>query len=49
MSADAAKAAGQVSIRFADDSVDAVVGGGVPRPRPAKSAPKPGQDDLFSE
>jgi exodeoxyribonuclease VII large subunit len=49
MTADAAKAARQVSIRFADDSVDAVVGGGAPRPGQARSVPKPGQSDLFGE
>lgn len=48
-SADAAKAAGQVSIRFVDGSVDAVVGGGAPRPRPARPVSKPGQADLFNE
>jgi exodeoxyribonuclease VII large subunit len=49
MTASAAKAAGQVSIRFADDSVDAVVVGGAPRPRQAQSVPKPGQSDLFGD
>jgi hypothetical protein len=49
MNADAARAAGQVSIRFADDSVNAVIGEGGPRPRAAKPAPKPGQADLFNE
>ena len=46
-SVDAAKAAGQVSIRFADGSVDAVVGGGPPRSRPAKPAPPSTQTGLF--
>lgn len=49
MSVDAAKAAAQVSIRFADGSVDAVVGGGTPRPRPAKPAPPTSQTDLFGD
>ena len=46
-SVDAAKTAGQVSIRFADGSVDAVVGGGPPRSRPAKPAPPSTQTGLF--
>lgn len=46
-SVDAAKAAGQVSIRFADGSVDAVVGGGPPRSRPGKPAPPSTQTGLF--
>jgi exodeoxyribonuclease VII large subunit len=49
MSADAAKAAGQVSIRFVDGSVDAVVGGGAPRARPVKPAASAGQTDLFGD
>jgi exodeoxyribonuclease VII large subunit len=44
---DAAKAAGQVSIRFSDGSVDALIGGGAPRPRPAKPAPSDAQNSLF--
>lgn len=47
MAADAAKAAGQVSIRFADGSVDAVVGGGAPRPRSSKSTVPTDQGGLF--
>ena len=47
MGTDAAKAAGQVSIRFADGSVDAVIGGAAPRPRPAKPAPLAAQNSLF--
>ncbi len=44
---DAAKTAGQVSILFADGSVDAVVGGGPARSRPAKPAPPATQTGLF--
>lgn len=44
---DAAKTAGQVSILFADGSVDAVVGGGPARSRPAKPAPPSTQTGLF--
>lgn len=47
MGTDAAKAAGQVSIRFADGSVDAMIGGGMPRPRAAKPAPQGAQTSLF--
>jgi exodeoxyribonuclease VII large subunit len=47
-SVEAAKAAGQVAILFADGKVDAVVGGGsAPRPRPAKPAPSGAQTNLF--
>ncbi len=47
MTADAAKAAAQVAIRFADGSVDAVVGTAL-RPKSPKSPPPAGgQDDLF--
>lgn len=46
-SVDAARAAGQVSIRFADGSVDAVVGRGPPRSRPVKPAPPSTQTGLF--
>jgi exodeoxyribonuclease VII large subunit len=44
---DAAKAAGQVAIHFADGKVDAVIGGGTPRPRAAKPASPPTQTNLF--
>jgi exodeoxyribonuclease VII large subunit len=47
MGVDAAKAAGQVSIRFADGSVDAVIGGGAPRPRSPKPAAPSAQTGLF--
>ncbi len=48
MGTDAAKAAGQVSIRFADGSVDALVGGGgAARTRPAKPTPPSNQSNLF--
>ena len=47
ISSDAAKAAGQVSIRFADGSVDAVIGASAPRPRPAKPIPPGAQNSLF--
>jgi exodeoxyribonuclease VII large subunit len=47
MGADAAKAAGQVSIRFADGSVDALIGGGTPRPRASKAGPVDQQSDFF--
>jgi exodeoxyribonuclease VII large subunit len=47
MGTDAAKAAGQVSIRFADGSVDAMIGGGATRPRPTKPAPQATQNSLF--
>ena len=40
MSSDAAKAAGHVTIRFADDSVDATIGGGSATPR-VRTAAKP--------
>lgn len=46
--AEAARAAGQVSIRFADGQVDAIVGGGAARAKVTKPQPKPGQADLFS-
>jgi exodeoxyribonuclease VII large subunit len=47
MNSVAAKAATQVSIRFADDSVDAVVGGSSARSRSTKSITKHDQTDLF--
>jgi exodeoxyribonuclease VII large subunit len=49
MSVDAAKASGQVSIRFADGSVDAVIGGVAPRSRPAKPSQQASQTDLFGD
>ena len=49
MSSDAAKAAGHVTIRFAEDSVDATIGGGgaAARIRPAKPASPATQTGLF--
>jgi exodeoxyribonuclease VII large subunit len=47
MGVDAARAAGQISIRFADGSVDAVVGGGVPRAIKPKAKTTDIQNDLF--
>ncbi len=49
ITADAAKAARQISIRFADGSVEAVIGGEGPRPRPAKPALQANQTDLFGD
>jgi exodeoxyribonuclease VII large subunit len=50
MGVDAAKAAGEVSIRFADGSVDAQIGGAAaPRPAKAKSTAPVKQTDLFGE
>lgn len=46
---EAAKAAGQVALRFADGSVDATVGGGAPRPRATKAADSSNQTDLFGD
>jgi exodeoxyribonuclease VII large subunit len=48
MDVDAAKAAGQISIRFADGSVDALIGGGAPRARASKAGPVDKQSDLFN-
>jgi exodeoxyribonuclease VII large subunit len=47
MGVETAKAAGQVSIRFVDGSVDANIGSGPPRTKPGKAAPIGGQRDLF--
>jgi exodeoxyribonuclease VII large subunit len=44
-----AKSANQVSIRFADGSVNAIVGGEAPRPRPAKTTAQENQTDLFGD
>jgi exodeoxyribonuclease VII large subunit len=49
MDVDAAKAAGQISIRFADGSVDASVGGAPLRTKAVKAASTGGQDDLFGD
>lgn len=49
MAVDAAKAAGQVSIRFADGSVDAAIGGSPARIRAGKAGPAGNQSDLFEQ
>lgn len=49
-SAEAARVAGHVSIRFAESSVDAFVGAGaVSRPKTTKPSPSAAQTDLFGE